>query len=383
MNKIKKIFFWSPHINNQIATVKAVQNSVEGMKKFGSSKYKPVIINVFGEWNEYKKKLNKIDVEYIDLLKLNIKLPINGVFKSRFFYIIISLLTFPKLFFIIKKHEPDFIIGHLIVTPILVLSHFFNKNKIKFVLRISGLPHFNFFRKNFWKLFGTKLYCITCPTKSTKKLLLYENIFEENKIFVLEDPIFKISNIRVLKKNFCMDKKKNDLIAVGRLTNQKNFTFLIKGFSKVEKDFPSYNLKIIGSGEKEQELKELIKDLSLEKRVSIIPFSEKIYDFYLNSEILISTALWEDPGFAILEAAMFNLTILSSNCLSGPKEFLENDRRGYGFISNDIDDFEKKLRYLLTNRNSKENYKKKISAKKYCKKFSILNHYLKLGNILN
>ena len=65
------------------------------------------------------------------------------------------------------------------------------------------------------------------------------------------------------------------------------------------------------------------------------------------------------------------------------KEFLENDRRGYGFISNDIDDFEKKLRHLLTNRNSKENYKKKISAKKYCKKFSILNHYLKLGNILN
>ena len=102
MNKIKKIFFWSPHINNQIATVKAVQNSVEGMKKFGSSKYKPVIINVFGEWNEYKKKLNKIDVEYIDLLKLNIKLPINGVFKSRFFYIVISLLTFPKLFFIIN-----------------------------------------------------------------------------------------------------------------------------------------------------------------------------------------------------------------------------------------------------------------------------------------
>ena len=93
--------------------------------------------------------------------------------------------------------------------------------------------------------------------------------------------------------------------------------------------------------------------------------------------------MWEDPGFAILEAAMFNLTILSSNCLNGPKEFLENDRRGYGFISNDIDDFKKKLRHLLTNRNSKENYKKKISAKKYCKKFSILNHYLKLGNILN
>ena len=59
MNKIKKIFFWSPHINNQIATVKAVQNSVEGMKKFGSSKYKPVIINVFGEWEDYKEKLTK------------------------------------------------------------------------------------------------------------------------------------------------------------------------------------------------------------------------------------------------------------------------------------------------------------------------------------
>ncbi len=383
MNKIKKIFYWSPHINNQIATVKAVQNSINSIQKFGSLKYKPVIINVFGEWNEYKKILDEMKIEYVDLINLKIKLPINGIIKSRFFYIIISLLSFPKLFFIIMKHKPDFIIGHLIVTPLLIISHFFDKSKIKFILRISGLPHLNFFRKNIWKFLGTRLYRITCPTSSTKKLLLDKNIFQEKKIFVLEDPVFKISDIRRLKKDYSVNEKKNNLIAVGRLTAQKNFKLLINGFSRVQKDFPSYSLKIIGSGEKDQELKELIKKLSLEKKVNIIPFSEKIYDYYSNSEILISTSLWEDPGFAILEAAIFNLTILSSDCLNGPREFLDYEKRGYGFISNDINDFEKKFRYLLKNHNNEKNFKKKISAKKYCKKFTIFNHYLKLNNILN
>ena len=53
-----KIYYWSPHINKDVATVKAVLNSAKSLEKY-SQKYDVNIINVFGilksrrktEWN--------------------------------------------------------------------------------------------------------------------------------------------------------------------------------------------------------------------------------------------------------------------------------------------------------------------------------------------
>ncbi len=384
MIKSKKIFYWSPHINNHIATIKAVKNSIYSIKKFGKSKYEPTIINVFGEWNEHKEILFKMNIKCIDLINLNIKLPISGILKSRLFYLLISILALPKLFLILKRFQPDYVIGHLIVTPMLIISHFFYKNNIKFILRISGLPNLNLLRKNIWKFFGKKLHLITCPTKATKELLLNSKIFDKNKIFLLEDPIFKMSEIRYAKKNFNDKKEKNSLISIGRLTHQKNFELLIKGFSKIKEYYPDHKITIVGSGEKELELKKLLNDLSISNQIKIKPFSQDIYEFYLKSKIFISTSLWEDPGFAILEAAMFNLTILTSNCPNGPREFLDENKRGYSFINGNLEDFEKNLKFVLSKKlNNEDDFKKKLLAKKYCKHFTIFSHFTKLEKILN
>ena len=63
MNQIK-IYYWSPHINNNVATVKAVLNSAKSLEKY-SQKYDVNIINVFGEW-EFCKKNNK-EINFLDL----------------------------------------------------------------------------------------------------------------------------------------------------------------------------------------------------------------------------------------------------------------------------------------------------------------------------
>ena len=48
----------------------------------------------------------------------------------------------------------------------------------------------------------------------------------------------------------------------------------------------------------------------------------------------LSTSLWEDPGFVIIEAAFCNTPIISSDCENGPKEILPSNDYGYifGFI---------------------------------------------------
>ena len=62
--KIKKtIYYWSPHINSTVATVKAVLNSLSGLNKY-SDNYDVSLINVFGEWSYYKNK-KKNDINFI------------------------------------------------------------------------------------------------------------------------------------------------------------------------------------------------------------------------------------------------------------------------------------------------------------------------------
>ena len=381
MNK-KKIFYWSPHINDQVATVKSVKNSIYSLKKFGEENYEVYLFNVFGEWDILNDEFKKINVKLISVCDFKVNGPIHGFIKSRLFYIFISLISLIKLPFILKKYNPDTIICHLIVFPILILSNFYHK-KIKFILRVSGLPKLNLFRYFYWKYLSKKLHRVTCPTEKTREDLVKNSIFISEKVKLLEDPVFIIRNLfnnEDLK--FKIDRK--FILAVGRLTKQKKFELLIQAVEIISKRKPDMFVIIVGSGEQENLLNNLIAQRNLKGNVKIIPFTKSISSYYKNADFFISTALWEDPGFAILEAAMFNLTVLSSDCLNGPKEFTKGEIRALKFKNNNLQELVSKLNLILDHKISEENLKiKKINAKKYCKQFTIFSHYQKLKKIIN
>ena len=81
------VLYWCPFIS-KVATVKAVTNSVFGLLKYSNQKYKPELINVFGEWNDLKEelKLKKI-VLTTQLIKFDfLKSQRTGYIISRFKY---------------------------------------------------------------------------------------------------------------------------------------------------------------------------------------------------------------------------------------------------------------------------------------------------------
>ena len=105
------------------------------------------------------------------------------------------------------------------------------------------------------EIFSSKVYLITTPTEITKNDLINKNIFKEKKIFLLRDPVIEVSNINKMK-SFALDekflKKESFYLSIGRLTNQKNFEFLIKEFSKISHKLKVNQLCIIGDGEKKK-----------------------------------------------------------------------------------------------------------------------------------
>ena len=80
---MKKNYFWSPHIDNQIATVKSVSNSINSLTRYKKNS-KNFLINVFGEWDKFSfQKINKIDL----ITNRNLRdRKFKGFFNSRFLY---------------------------------------------------------------------------------------------------------------------------------------------------------------------------------------------------------------------------------------------------------------------------------------------------------
>jgi glycosyltransferase involved in cell wall biosynthesis len=373
--KRKTIYYWSPALS-KVATCKAVINSVYSFNKY-SKDFTSYLINACGEWNYYKKE---IEEKKINLFKLNINyfkfLLKEGYIFSRISYLLIFLLSFFNLFRLIKKNKPDYLIAHLITSLPLVLFLFF-KFETKLILRISGLPKLNIFRKILWKLSNNFLYGITCPTEETRKALIEQGIFSAEKIHLVRDPIIEISQIRNQQKEKIKEVyKEGFILAVGRLTKQKNQILLINLIKNIVKENSDIKLLILGDGESKSFLTNKIKEAKIENNVELLGYKKNIFKYLKKCKCFISTSLWEDPGFVMVEAAASNCFVISSDCRSGPKEFI-GKYNGLLFKNNDLDDLTKT--YNQFSLMSIEDVNKRIiNAKKQSKNYTVFSHYKQL-----
>ena len=253
--------------------------------------------------------------------------------------------------------------------------------KTKLILRISGLPKLNFFRKLLWKLSVKNIYKITCPTQET-----YDNLSKiphlKEKLIILRDPILSIAEINKKKKKELDENlpKGDFILSIGRLTKQKNFSFLLKVFSKLKLE--NLSLVIIGKGELKKDLIKQSKQLNIEKKIFFINETDNVFNIIEKSKYFVLTSLWEDPGFVLIEAAVMNKIIVSSNCPSGPKEILNNGLSGFLFNSNDENSFLKAFKELQ-NSSEKELKNKMINAKIMTKEFTLFRHYKMINKVLS
>ena len=380
------LIYWCPFLS-KVATVRAVLNSAISVKQYSKNKLNPQIINSVGEWNEFKDIIENKNIKLINLFNSKTfynNLPKNSYLKSRISYFLISLLSFKNLYsFLRAKDKDDIFIIHLISVLPLILSLMFNF-KCKFVLRISGYPKLNIFRKFLWKLSNKKLSAVMCPTIDTYNDLTQSKIFDKYKCHVLNDPILEVRKFKELKKKKIENQITGTkyIINIGRLSNQKNQSFLIKAFKKILEKDNSFDLIILGEGELKNELKILSKKLKIDNKIFFLGHVDNVFKYLSNSKYFILTSRWEDPGFVLLEAAFTRTTIISADCPNGPREILDNGRGGFIFKSNDINNF------LETFKEAEESTAEMIMVKKkeVLKKsmnYTKLRHYKKLSKIID
>ena len=291
-------------------------------------------------------------------------------------------MSFFPLLKLLRKKKPDILNVHLLTSLPMLLMYFFNF-KTKFILRISGYPKLNIMRKSFWSLVSKKIFKVTCPSEELKFKLTELSLFSQNKIFFLPDAIIDIKDYKNKIKdkniNLPFDDNKKIILAIGRLTKQKNFLYLINEFKKFSSKNDNYILLILGDGEEKKKLHNEIVKYKLDNKVFLLGHVNNVYKYMRISHVFVLSSLWEEVGFVIVEAALSNLFIISSNCPNGPSEFLDYGKNGNLFLSDKSDELLKSLNQFIRD---EEILKKKIKAKKSCLKYTSFRHFKKFESIL-
>ncbi len=375
--KKNKVYYWSPFLT-PIATRRAVINSAYSLNKFNDN-YDAKILNFFGEFDQSINDIKKKKIETINFYNKNFLkfLPKYGKFSSRLSFLFFFIFGFFPLFKILKINPPKYLIIHLITSLPLSMLIFFSF-KTKFVLRISGLPRLNLFRKILWKISLKKIHLVTCPSKETYEYLKNLKLCDENKLKVLYDPIINIKEMRNnIKKKIEIDE--DFYMAVGRLTAQKNFVFLCECFNKLLKKNLNLKLYILGEGEDYYLINNYLQKNNLTQNIKLLGHIENVMPYYKKTKGFILSSLWEDPGFVLIEAAFCRSPVYSSNAKPGPYEIIKDNINGTNFISNDVNSFINKFDVFL--KNSKNN-KIILENLKLSKNFTIFNHYMKFSKYL-
>lgn len=146
---------------------------------------------------------------------------------------------------------------------------------------------------------------------------------------------------------FFFDKNKKYIISVGRLIPLKRNSDLINVFFKLQKEDHNLELIFLGDGVLKDKLIDLSKKLGLSKKIHFLGNVKNPFYYLNNSNLFVLNSETEGFPNVLVEALACGLPVISSDCKSGPREILDNERYGLLYPVGNEDLLIEKIRYYL------------------------------------
>ncbi len=151
------------------------------------------------------------------------------------------------------------------------------------------------------------------------------------------------------------------LLAVSRLSVEKNLPMALEVLEKLVTFFPNAGLVIVGSGPEESSLKLLVKSLKLENNVVFVGWQEDLGSYYKTANLFIQTSNFEGYGLSLVEAGISGLPIVTTNV--GIANDLENGHDVYICPPGDVEYMFKAVYDLVENNSMRESLRMNIKRK--------------------
>ncbi len=124
-------------------------------------------------------------------------------------------------------------------------------------------------------------------------------------------------------------KQPKHIVAVGRLSEQKNHPMLIRAFARIAEKYPEQNLLIYGEGDCRSKLQELIDELGLAKRIYLMGSTSQVANVLSTAAVFVLSSNYEGMPNALMEALAVGVPSISTDCpCGGPNALIEHEKNG-------------------------------------------------------
>ena len=130
--------------------------------------------------------------------------------------------------------------------------------------------------------------------------------------------------------------ERNYLVSVGRINKSKNQILTIKAYEQSILS-SKWDLVFVGDGPHLNDLRQYAEAKSLLKKVHFLGFRKNPFPFVKAAQAFVSASNWEGFPNAHIEALKVGIPVISSDCLTGPKEIVRHGQNGLLFEMNNRD----------------------------------------------
>ena len=304
--------------------------------------------------------------------KLTDKVSISSFKKERIYQSILPLISF------IKKQEFDSFVSN--VWPLTFVSVIAGIFSHKFLKKLILIEHchlkeefknrsflFKLFQRFSIRIFHNFSREVICVSYGIQEDLIRKGV-KKIKTRVIHNPAYPTNGItdQTLDDNSqkWLQGEKLKLISVGNLKSQKNYPNIIWAVELLKKESDlKPHLLILGEGPERNAIELIIKEKNLEEDVNLMGLHSDPLSLIKKADLLVLPSNFEGFGLVIVEALSVGVTVVSTDCLSGPKEIIKNNEFGYLCKVNDPVDLASTIKFAIDNKINPE--KLKLRAKDF------------------
>lgn len=185
---------------------------------------------------------------------------------------------------------------------------------------------------------------------SDKVVLLsdkYIPIFIKKAKLDRTDKLIAISNPSLSDNKEVVYEKKKIIIWCGRLGyDAKRLDKMLSIWKKISQRFPDWQLKILGSGDKEY-FRKIIDKFRI-RNIEIVGFSNP-YNYYRNASIICMTSVCEGLPMVLIEAINMGCVPIAYNSFASLSDVIDDGRNGYIITPFNEKEYINRLSSLMSN----------------------------------
>jgi len=250
------------------------------------------------------------------------------------------LTMFGTIIKYLKEARPDIIISaedHMNVVVLTSAMIAKSKAKISASFRLSATRVYagKFLSKSWFmqKALGLVYHranVLACVSKDMA--IEYNTMYKTDKFTsiynVIVDSESKLRMKESIDDSWLIDKTSPVIVSAGTLTKRKGFHILIMAMKEV---LETVNVKLIilGEGYQREVLEKMIKDENMTSYIKLVGHKSNPLKYYYHSDIYALSSYSEGLPNVLVEAMMCGCTPVSTDCPTGPREVLQDEKYGY------------------------------------------------------